>query len=148
EDRLLVAERRYREIFENAIEGIFQSTKDGHYLNANPSLARIYGYASTDELKAGLTNISDQLYVEPRQREEFVAQMEKRGAVSNYESQVRRKDGEIIWISENARAVTDAAGHFLYYEGTVEDITARKVAEEQLLHHALHDRLTGLANRA
>lgn len=148
EERLLLAERKYRSIFENAVEGIFQTTEDGKYIDANPSLARIYGYSSAEELQEQLTNVGAQLYVEPRQRDEFIAQMRKFKSVSNFESQVRRKDGTVIWISENARAVYDEHGKLLYYEGTVEDITGRKVAEEQLLHNALHDRLTGLSNRA
>ena len=148
EQALREAEEKYRSIFENAVEGIFQTTRDGHYLNANPSLARIYGYDTPDQLKANYSDIAQQLYTDPRKRAEFMAEMEHNGSVANFEAQIRRKDGEIIWISENARSVRDSNGHFLYYEGTVEDITARKTAEDRLLHDALHDRLTGLANRA
>ncbi|HEX8465384.1 MAG TPA: EAL domain-containing protein, partial [Abditibacterium sp.] len=139
---------KYRSIFENAVEGIFQTTLDGAYLDVNPSLARIYGYQSPAQLIAALTDIEHQLYLEPQRRADFVAEMGEKGAVSGFESQVRRQDGAIIWISENARAVRDEGGALQYFEGTVEDITARKGAEEQLLHDALHDKLTGLANRA
>ena len=148
EEALRAAEEKYRSIFENAVEGIFQTTPDGHYIDANPSLARIYGYESADELKATYSDIARQLYVEARRRDEFVSEMETQGAVANFEAQIRRKDGSVIWISENARAVRDSTGTLLYFEGTVEDITARKNAEERLLHDALHDRLTGLSNRA
>jgi diguanylate cyclase (GGDEF)-like protein/PAS domain S-box-containing protein len=148
QEALRHAEARYRSIFENAVEGIFQTTADGTYVAANPSLARIYGYESTDELKSSLVDIGSQLYLDPKRRLTFVTEMEQNGAVANFEAQIRRKDGEIIWISENARAVHNDSGALLYYEGTVEDITARKNAEEQLLHDALHDKLTGLANRA
>jgi diguanylate cyclase (GGDEF)-like protein/PAS domain S-box-containing protein len=147
EEALRQAEVKYRSIFENAVEGIFQTTPDGRYMDANPSLARIYGYESSEDLIRALTDIGRQLYVEPLRRAEFVRLMNEQGRVSDFESQIYRRDGEIIWISENARAVYDDEGRLLFYEGTVEDITKRKVAEEQLMHDALHDKLTGLANR-
>jgi len=145
---LLEAETRYRSIFENAIEGIFQTTEDGHYLAANPALARIYGYETSDQLMAGLTNIASQLYVDPSRRDEFLKALAENDHVQNFESQVYRRDGTIIWISESCRAVRDMEGDLLYFEGLVEDITSRKTAEEQLIHDALHDSLTGLPNRA
>ncbi|MBW4678766.1 MAG: PAS domain S-box protein [Microcoleus vaginatus WJT46-NPBG5] len=126
------AEEKYRMIFENAIEGIFQTTPQGKYLSANPALARIYGYASPEELINNVTNISEQLYVHPSRREQFIEAMHSNGAVSNFESQTYRRDGSIIWVSENARVVRDGLGELLYYEGTVEDITKRKVVEEAL----------------
>ena len=148
EEALRQAEEKYRSIFENAVEGIFQTTPDGHYLDANPSLARIYGFNSVEELRATFSDIAGQLYVESNRRSEFVKLMDGAGEVSNFESQIRRKDGNYIWISENARVVRDENGAILYYEGTVEDITAPRENKERLLHNALHDRLTGLSNRA
>jgi len=125
------AEQKYRSIFENATEGIFQTTPDGHYLSANPALARMYGYDSPDELLAALTDISRQLYVQPGRRAEFTLAMRQDERVLQFESQVYRRDGSIIWISENARAVHDeVTGELLYYEGMVQDITGRKCAEE------------------
>lgn len=142
------AEAKYRSIFENAIEGIFQSTPDGRYLSANPALARIYGYHSPEELIQNLTNISEQLYVNPKQRQEFCQLMAEQGKISGFEYQIYRQDGQIIWISENSRAVYDQEGNTLYYEGTVEDITQRKIAEEKLVYNAFYDELTSLPNRA
>ena len=149
EDALQQAEAKYRSIFENASEGIFQSTFDGHYLSANLALARLYGYSNPDELMARLIDIERQLYVQPHRRAEFIRLLQENGAVSEFESQVYRKDGSVIWISENARAVRDTnTGELLYYEGTVEDITLAKRVKEQLHEQAFYDPLTGLPNRA
>jgi diguanylate cyclase (GGDEF)-like protein/PAS domain S-box-containing protein len=141
------AERRYRSIFENAIEGVFQTTPDGTYIAVNPALARIYGYRSPEDLIVGLRDIRHQLYVEPERRGEFMRLMEEHGSVSNFESRVYRRDGDIIWISENARAVHDDEGRLVCYEGTVEAITERKLYEAEIHHQATHDALTGLPNR-
>ena len=124
------AEEKYRSIFENAVEGIFQTSPDGQYLGVNPALARIYGYASPDELIHRVDDIERQLYVEPGRRAEFVRLMCENDIVHNFESEIYRKDGSTIWISENARAVRDQQGAIAYYEGTVEDITERKNSEE------------------
>jgi diguanylate cyclase (GGDEF)-like protein/PAS domain S-box-containing protein len=148
EEALQQAEEKYRSIFENAIEGIFQTTPDGRYLSANPALARIYGYESASELIANIHDIDRQLYLDPNRRVEFLRAIEKYGSVSEFESQVYRADGSTIWVSENGRDVRDADDNLLYYEGTVEDITLRKIAEDKLVHDALHDTLTGLPNRA
>ena len=133
EKALRQAERKYRSIFENAVEGIFQTTPDGRYIACNPALARIYGYESPEELLISLTDIGRQLYVEPHRRYEFIKQLHSRDCVSDFESQVYRKDGRIIWISENARAVRDDDGTLLYYEGFVTDISKRKATEAALL---------------
>lgn len=147
EQSLREAELRYRSIFENAIEGIFQSTRSGLYLMVNPALAHMYGYSSPRELMNALNNIDAQLYVEKGRRAVFIKAIEQSKNVQNFESLVYKKDGSTIWISENARAVYDEAGNLLYYEGTVEDITARKSYEVQLEYQATHDTLTGLPNR-
>ncbi|HIK40313.1 PAS domain S-box protein [Thermoleptolyngbya sp. M55_K2018_002] len=132
ERRLRAAEEKYRSIFENAVTGIFQTTADGRYLSANPALAKIYGYESVEALMESLQDIEHQLYVDPTRRQDFIDQMAAHGAVEDFESQVYRQDGEIIWIAENAIAVRDDQDNLLYYEGTVEDITQRKQAEETL----------------
>jgi diguanylate cyclase (GGDEF)-like protein/PAS domain S-box-containing protein len=123
---------QYRSLFENAIEGIYRTTPDGRYLAANPALARIYGYDGPDALIAGLTDIARHLYVRPEDRDRFKAILAHDSEVRNFEAQVFRKDGSVIWIAENARAVRDETGTVVCYEGTVQDITARKLAEERL----------------
>ncbi|MCE9604258.1 MAG: ammonium transporter [Planctomycetia bacterium] len=127
-EALRKAEEKYRGIFENAVEGIFQTTIDGNYLSANPALARIYGYDSAEELIASLDKLDVRLYVEPGRRDDFRKLIDFDGVVRNFESAVRKRDGSIIWISENARAIRDRAGKIVYYEGTVVDITARREA--------------------
>ena len=131
---LLEAEEKYHSVFDHLVEGIFQTTPDGRYLMANAALARIYGYASPEDLMTRLTDISTNLYVEPRRRDEFVRMMQINDVITGFESQVHRLDGTVIWISENCRAVRDAKGRLLYYEGTVEDITQRRQAEEKMRH--------------
>ena len=148
EERLRRAEQNFRSIFENAAEGIFQTTADGHYLACNPALARIYGYDSPEDLIASITDIAHKLYVDDDSRPRFQKIMAQYGSVSGFEARIYRKDRSIIWITESARAVYDHDGKFLYYEGFVSDITSRKTAEEQLLRDAFHDSLTGLPNRA
>jgi PAS domain S-box-containing protein len=126
------AETKYRSIFENAVEGIFQTSPEGNHLSANPALAYIYGYDSCEQMLAELTDINRQLYVDPNRRAEFMAVMANLPEVSRFESQVYRRDGSKIWISENARSIYDDSGKILYYEGTVQDITDRKVAESAM----------------
>ncbi len=129
---LLKAQERYKAIFENSVAGIFQTSPEGTYLDVNPALTRIYGYSNREEMMAKISDIARLLYVDPNRRGEFIKLMNERGEVRDFEAQIYRKDGSIIWISENARAVKDAQGHILLYEGMVEDITARKEAEEKL----------------
>jgi diguanylate cyclase (GGDEF)-like protein/PAS domain S-box-containing protein len=145
---LRAAERRYHSLFENAIEGIFRTTPDGQYLDANPALARIYGFETPDALMEGLRDIGNQLYVDPQRRLDFMQTIRVRGSVVGFESQVFRRDGSVIWISENARAVFDEAGEVSHYDGTVEDVTDRKQYQARIEQQANYDPLTGLANRA
>ena len=130
---LMRAEAKYRSIFENAVEGMFQSTPQGRYLTVNPMLARLYGYHSPQDLIQNLTDINQQLYVQPDRRQEFIDLIRASGSVLGFESEVYRKDGAIIWISESARAIYDARQVLIGYEGTVEDITDRKRGEAAIL---------------
>jgi two-component system, cell cycle sensor histidine kinase and response regulator CckA len=132
EEALKRAEEKYRTIFENAVEGIYQTTPDGRYLSANPALARMLGFDSPEELIGLRTDIATQEYVKPEMRAEFTETLEKHGLVQNFEYQAYRKDGKIIWVSENARVVRDPRGRILHYDGTVEDITHHRELEEQL----------------
>jgi PAS domain S-box-containing protein len=125
------AEERFRDIFENAREGIFQSTPEGQYLVANPALARMHGYESPEALIESCRDISHQIYADPERREEFKRLMETEGVVKDFEIKTRQKDGSNLWVSVNARAVRDAEGMLLYYEGTSQDITDRKRAQEK-----------------
>jgi len=126
------AEEKYRGIFENAIEGIFQSTPDGRFISANPATARMFGYNSPQQLICE-RNLARDHYVDPERRKVFKQLMEENGFVHHFELRAYRKDGSIIWTSENVRAVRDAAGTVVYYEGIIEDITRRKEIEKERL---------------
>jgi sigma-B regulation protein RsbU (phosphoserine phosphatase) len=143
---LLEAEERYHSVFDHLVEGIFQTTPTGRYLMANAALARIYGYSSPEELIQGLTDIGGRLYVEEGRRDEFIRVMQEHDTITRFESPIYRKDGSMIWISENCRAIRDSQGRLLYYEGTVEDTTQRRQAEEKVrdseaLYHSLVETL-------
>jgi PAS domain S-box-containing protein len=123
------SEEKYRSIFENSVDGIFQTTVDGRYLSVNPALARIYGYDSVEQMLAQIVDVKTQLYVDRDRRQQFQSLMEENDTITNFESQVYKRDRTTIWISENVRALRDVQGKLLYYEGTVEDISQRKIAE-------------------
>ncbi|MEG4808784.1 PAS domain S-box protein [Microcoleus sp. F8-D3] len=130
EEALKQAEAKYRSIFENATEGIFQTAPDGRYLSANQALARMYGYDSPSELIAKCS--ANNLYTDRTRRASFMAEISKYGCLKEFESCVRRKDGSTTWISENVREVRGENGELLYYEGTVAEIADRKQAEAAL----------------
>jgi PAS domain S-box-containing protein len=129
---LRLAEHRYQSIFEHALEGIFQTSHEGKYIAANPALVKMYGYKSFDELANNINNIATELYVDPTRRAEFIRLIQENGQVLHFESEVRRRDGKTIWISENVRSIHDEAATFLYYEGTVDDITELRQAREKV----------------
>ncbi len=119
-------------IFEGAVIGMFQSTEAGRYLRVNQALARLYGYDSPQVLIQAVNEIERQIYVDPDRRSEFMAYMRRYQQVTSFEAQVRRRDGSVIWISESVRSVFDESSDFLFYEGSVQDITARKRMEHLL----------------
>ena len=126
------ADAKYRAIFENAVEGIYQSRLDGGFVRVNPAMAQIFGFASAPEFAQLSPGEAHQFYVEPDRWREFRALVAERGAITGFESQVRRRDGTVIWISENARAIRDDQKALQGFEGTVVEVTARKQAEEAL----------------
>ena len=132
ENRLRISEEKYRSIFENAIEGIFQTTPEGKVITANTTFAMMYGYDSPQELVHSLTDIAKELYANPKDRERFKGLCEKHGVVEGFEEQVVRKDRKKMWVSINARTVRGEDGRTLYYEGTIEDISRRKEMENAL----------------
>ena len=142
--RVTAGEASYRAFFDHAIEGIFRTTPSGHYLAVNQALADIYGYSSPEALIVGLTDISAQLYADPRRRDEFRDQMQSNDVVMHFVSEIYHRSGKRIWISENARAVRDWSGELICYEGTVEDVT-EKFEQERTLRAAL--RQAEIANR-
>ena len=129
ERALREAERKYRDIFENARDGIFQTTPDGQFITANSALAKMLGFDSPAELIAARTDIAREHYVNPQRREKFKQLLNAQGFLANFESEAFKKDGSKTWISENVRAVRDQNGAVLYFEGTTQDITERKRAE-------------------
>ncbi len=146
EQALRQAEEKYRAIFEDAVVGMFQSTPEGRYSNVNPAMAHMLGYNSPQELIASVTDIAHQVYVDSKSREELTRLLREQGMVKNFECAVYRKDGSKMWFSANVRAVSEN-GVLVGYEGTNEDITARRVAEERVQFLAYYDALTGLPNR-
>ncbi|AMW30347.1 sensor domain-containing protein [Arthrospira platensis] len=142
------AEEKYRDIFENALEGIFQIDLQGKYISANPALAKIFGYESQQQLLVRGKQIKS-VYADPETYNRFINLLQTKGSVSNFEAQVYRRDGQSIWIWQNARALySDRHDRVLYYEGSIMEITHLKETEAKLRHSASHDSLTDLWNRA
>lgn len=131
-EALRIAEENYRSIFENALEGIFQSSPEGRFINVNPALANIYGYNSPQEMIDNITNIGTQLYVNPERRTDFQEKIDQQDSITGFQYQCYCKDGNIIWTQIHARAVRAFDGQVLYYEGIVQDITERKHREDEL----------------
>lgn len=132
EENLKRAEQKYRSIFENAVEGIFQSSPEGQFIAVNPAMVKMLGYESAEELIAERADISTQHYVDPNRRAELQQILTKQGLVVSFECEVYRKDKSKIWITENVRAVYDENNSLIYYEGSIENITERKSLEDQL----------------
>ncbi len=121
--QLREAETKYHSIFDNASEGIFQTTPDGRFLTANRAMARMHGYETPEQMMAAFSDVATQLYVDPGQRKALLAALQEDDIVSNFEFEIIRADGRTMWVRENVHAVRDQAGQLLYLEGTVEDVS-------------------------
>ncbi len=141
EQRARQTEARCRSTVEDAVVGFWQSTPEGRILSANKAMAQIYGYESPDDLMREITDASRQGYVDPGHRARFVSALMEKGTLRDCEAQVKRRDGRVVWVSETARAVRGPDGALACFEGTVEDVTARKKAEADRTNLATHLRL-------
>jgi PAS domain S-box-containing protein len=131
EESLRQSEEKYRSLFENAAEGIFQTTPEGHFLSANPAQAKLFGYDSSREFMEQIINISRLHYVNPKDLETYKNILETKGVIKRFEVQLLTRQGNPVWASINACAIRNDEGAIIYYEGTAEDITSRKQAEEE-----------------
>jgi PAS domain S-box-containing protein len=128
-----LSEEKYRSIFENASEGIFQSTPEGRILNLNPTLYKMFGFTSAQEMISNITDLGQQLYYRPEDREKMKILLAQNGSVENYEIENRCKNGKPIWLSINIHTVCDDNNTILFYEGTLIDITERIQMEQNLI---------------
>ena len=144
EEALRLSEKRYRTLFERNLAGVYRSTLEGRILDCNESFARIFGYASREEV---LRQAAWDFYVRPEDREAALAKLLERQSLSNYELCLKRKDGSTVWVLESESLIEGPDGRLSVIEGTAIDITERKRAEEQVKHLAFHDPLTNLPNR-
>ena len=134
EESLREAEEKYRNIYENAVEGIFQTTPDGRIISANPAFAHILGYETTADLSGNISDMGRQVFASERRRKEYMHLMTTQSVVRDFEAQVQCRDGNVQWVAINARSVGGEGGSPLYHEGTIENITERKKLETQLRH--------------
>lgn len=147
EQALRQSEERYRGLFENAIEGIFQSTVEGRLITCNPALARLHGFGTPQEYLEAVSDLGQQMYADSRDRQRFLDLLERDGVVEGFETLLQRRDGQRLWASLNARAVRDGDGRFVSISGMLVDITARKRAEAErmLLVAAVEQTTEGVA---
>ncbi len=127
-----LAEESYRKLFEGSVDGIYVTTPAGALVNANPALARMMGHETPEDLINSISDIAHTIYVEPEVRAVYQSMMRRDGMVREFEYQVRRRDGKILWLSDSATAVRDESGEIVRYEGTVRDITDQKRAEQAI----------------
>ena len=145
-EQIATAERKYRDIFNNVSEGIFQYGADGRFISVNPAMAALCGYLHAEQLKTAIDDIGKQVYVDPTRHALILNECALHGSVKNWESEIRRQDGTIIWIMESTRAVYGSDGQVAYYEGVMRDIHARKVAEAE--REQMQQRLSAVARQA
>ncbi|ACJ00097.1 non-motile and phage-resistance protein [Rhodospirillum centenum SW] len=142
---LTESERKYRDLYQNALEGIFITSLEGRFLSVNPAMVRMLGYGSETELLVGLLDIGSQLYVDPARRGEMLRQMREKGTVQDFEAEMRRRDGSTVWLSLTARALRNSAGQITSFQGSCEDVTERRRAVE-IMRVAMQQ--SEMANRA
>ncbi len=132
ERRFAEAEESYRKLFDSSIDGIYVTTPEGQLLNANPALARMMGYDTARDLIDGVADVASTIYLDPAMRAEYQKRMARDGMVREFEYQARRRDGNVLWLSDSATTVRDEAGRVVRYEGVVRDITNQKRAEAEV----------------
>jgi len=132
EDELRKSEEKYKQIFDNAFDGIFQTTPRGRFVSANPAMAHILGYDSPQELMTTVKNIGKQLYVSKEVRDDFIRIIKTKKEVSEFETQFYRKDGSQIWVSVHSRPILDQKGTLILIEGILKNITEKKRKAEEL----------------
>lgn len=132
EEAMKESEQKYRDLFENAIEGITQSTPEGRYLSVNPSFAHMFGFKSPEEMLSEIDNIQYQLYSDPEDRAKLKMLLDGQEPVKNFEVECNHRDGHKVWASINGKSVRDESGKVLFYEGIIQDITERKHSQDAL----------------
>ncbi len=147
EKSLKESEEKYRNIFQRVAEGIYRSSPDGRFLEANPAMAHLFGFDDPEQLLREVTDIGRQLFVKAEDRDRMIEMLDREGAVYNHHLEMRRKSGETIWVEISARAVRDDHGRIAYIEGLAGDITERKFCEIDLQRRARLDELTRIPNR-
>jgi PAS domain S-box-containing protein len=145
ERALSEAEKKYRNIVENAAGGIYQLTPEGLFLSANPALARILGYDTPEQLLREIKNANEATFVDGQARASLYRELNNKETVRNFETRMRKRNGDIIWVNENARVVKDENGQVLFIEGSIEDITQRKQSDSAIREAK---RNSDMANRA
>lgn len=132
ENALREAEGKYRAIFENALEGIFRATLDGKGLAGNPALVRMLGYDSPADFLSQVTDMAQQVWVDPEERSRYVQLLERQGSLRGFECRMQRKDGRAIWVAISVQKISGQADQPAHYEAFIEDISQRKAMEEAL----------------
>ena len=138
EAALVASERKYRDIFDNSIMGIYQSTPEGRFQNVNPALVRLLGYETSEQLLRDINDIQKDVYVNPEDRNRIKKLFEQEDTVRKFEAQFKIRNGSHLWTSISGRAIRDEKGKVLFYEGTIEDIDQRKRDEIELANYRDH----------
>ena len=132
ERALRESEKNYRRMFENSVIGFFQSTPEGKFVRVNSAFAKMFHYESSEELLSNISDIKTQYYVNPEDRSRYETILQQEGKVDGFDHEAQCKDGSMIWVTDSTRAYFDEEGRMIRYEGAVNDITERKLAEDAL----------------